>query len=588
VIIQSLIDYYDRLAASGDERVAAKGYSWQKIGFAVVLELDGRFHAIEDRRQEVYPSATKKKPNPKPLLISRPMLVPGQAKPSGSGLNPNFLWDQPGYLVGYKPDDQKPERTSEACTAFREKHIALEPAINAPEFSAVCRFLSTWEPSKLSDVARKQIDQGKGGFGIFQIRGQKRYVHEVPAVRSYWAAQGSGGDARPIVPSLVSGELAQAAVLHEPKIKGVRGANPGGAPLVGFNLPAFGSFGFEQGENAPMSDWEAFRYCSALNTLTSSQRANVDGSTFVYWTGQPSAVESFLGFIFAQPPEDNALKEKLRVTLAAIVQGRNVPELGELAVTFYALGLAGNVGRIAVKSWHESTLETLYARLKEHFTALEIEREWPDSQPEFPSNWQLLKSTIRRGKPGEKDEEIKPGQAEGLLRAILDGTHYPISIFTAVLRRMRVEGQVGYLRAAIIKAVLTRNYGIKIMQDEETQETGYRLGRLLAVLERLQYAAIASAPLNSFFGAASTTPRMVFPRLIKGAQPHLAKLRAQGKVGLTIWYEKLIQEIVEPLESYPARLTLTDQGQFGLGYYHQLRAFYAKAPEEALVQAVAA
>src|SRR5271165_7484029 len=82
MIIQSLISYYDRLAEAGDSCVAPEGYSWQKIGFAVVLELDGRLHAIEDRRQEV----AQRKPKAKPLLKAAPILVPGQAKPSQAAL----------------------------------------------------------------------------------------------------------------------------------------------------------------------------------------------------------------------------------------------------------------------------------------------------------------------------------------------------------------------------------------------------------------------------------------------------------------------------------------------------------------------
>jgi CRISPR-associated protein Csd1 len=501
--------------------------------------MEGSLHAIEDRRQEV----PQKKPKAKPLLKATPMLVPGQAKPSGSGINPNFLWDQPGYMLGYKPDDVKPERTTEAFAAFRAKHLALEQEINALEYSAVCRFLERWDHEQLSDEAKKIVSHG--GFGVFQIRAQQRYVHQLPEVQKYWATQGQGADDRPLVPSLVSGELVTASRLHEPKIKGVRGTNRGG---------------------------EAFKYCTGLNILTTgSQRAYFDGTTLVYWTGAPAAAESFLGFVFDRLPEDTALREKVRSALAAIAQGRMPQEFGELETPFYVLGLTGDAGRISVRYWHQSRLEDFYARLKEHFNALAIEREWPDKQPEFPSLWQLCKATVREG------DEIQRGLPEAFLRAILDGSNYPIELYTAVLRRIRIEGRVSYLKAAIIKAVLTRSYE---MNDEKEQGPSYRLGRLFAVLERLQYAAIGSAPLNGFFGAASVTPGLVFPRLIRGAQPHYAKLKAQGKVGLAIYYEKIVQEILEPVAAYPQRLNLIEQGLFGLGYYHQRQALYTKAPAE--------
>jgi CRISPR-associated protein Csd1 len=585
MIVSSLINYYDRLAEAGDPRIAPLGYSWQKIGFAVVIvcfnprkssrELRPSFcTVIEDRRQEIYPSPTKKNPNPKPFLKARPMLVPGQAKPSGSGINPNFMWDQPGYMIGYRPEDQKPERTAEAFAAFREKHLALEKEINAPEFSAVCRWLECWESGQLSDEAKKIIDHG--GFGVFQIRGQQRYVHEVPAVQAYWQAQGQGEDERPLVPSIVSGEMVKSVRLHEPKIKGVRGTNMGGAPLVGFNCSSFESYSFEQGDNAPMSGVEAFRYCTALNILTSSQRVYIDDTTVAYWTGAPAEAESFLGFVFDRLPEDGSLKEKVRAALTTIKQGRKPQEFGDLATAFYVLGLAGDAGRISVRYWHQSTLEDFYSRLQEHFNALAIEREH-ENQPEFPSLWALCKAAVRQDEKG-KYGDIPRGLPEALLRAIIEGTNYPMELYTAVLRRMRIEGRVGYLKAAIIKAVLIRNYDA--MNDEQEQGPSYRLGRLLAVLERLQDAAVGSAPINGFFGSASVTPGLVFPRLIRGAQPHYAKLKAQGKVRLAIWYQKLVQEILEPITAYPPRLNLIEQGLYGLGYYHQRRALFTRAPAE--------
>jgi CRISPR-associated protein Csd1 len=573
MIVSSLINYYDRLAEAGDLRVAPLGYSWQKIGFAVVLELDGRLHAIEDKRQEDYPLATKKKPNPKPVLRTRPMRVPGQAKSSGSGINPNLLWDQPGYMVGYRPDDRNPERTAEAFAAFRIRHLALEKEINAPEFSAVCRFLEHWSSEQLIDEARKIIDHG--GFGVFQVRGQQRYVYELPEVQAYWARQGQGDDERPLVPSLVSGEPVKAARLHEPQIKGVRGAKMGGAPLVGFNCSAFESYGLKQGENAAMSDAEAFKYCTGLNILISSQRAYLDQTTLVYWTGAPAEAESFLGFVLDRQPEDNALREKVLAALSAIVQGRNPQEFGEPENPLYVLGLSGDAGRISVRYWHRSTLEDFYARLKDHFSALAIEREH-ENQPQYPTMWQLLKATVRRADNGKYDE-IRRGLPEAFLQAILNGSIYPMELYTAVLRRMRIEGRVSYFKAATIKAVLVRNYA---MNDEQEQGPSYRLGRLLAVLEKLQYGAVGSAPINGFFGSASVTPGLVFPRLIRGAQPHCAKLKAQGKAGLAIWYQQRVQEILEPVTAYPQRLNLIEQGLFGLGYYHQQRAIYTKAPAE--------
>jgi CRISPR-associated protein (Cas_Csd1) len=98
--------------------IARYGYSEQKVAFAVVLNIDGTLAQFEDIR------TVKGK-----TVLNRPIVVPGQAKSSGSGLNPCFLWDNTAYLLGFKEDDPKPERTKEVFNAFREKHKALGQSI---------------------------------------------------------------------------------------------------------------------------------------------------------------------------------------------------------------------------------------------------------------------------------------------------------------------------------------------------------------------------------------------------------------------------------------------------------------------------
>ena len=113
-----------------------------------------------------------------------------------------------------------------------------------------------------------------------------------------------------------------------------------------------------------------------------------------------------------------------------------------------------------------------------------------------------------------------------------------------------------------------------------TAETNiaYRLGRLFAVLEKAQRDAIPSASAtikDRFYGAASATPRAVFPQLLRSAQHHIQKADYGFKS------DKLIEEILQGVESFPAHLSLDDQGLFALGYYHQRQAFFAKRAETA-------
>ena len=181
MILQALRAYYDRLAADPDVEISPIGFSRQKISFCVVLSDDGTLHEIIAEND-----GDAKKPRPK-LLI-----VPGGAKPSGSGINPCFLWDNTGYMLGFKPDDDKPERSRETFEAFRDRHLDLQSQIDDPEFAAVCQFLSNWDPAHATD--HETLAEVTTGFGVFRIRGQKHYVHERDAVRNWWEAQQATAD----------------------------------------------------------------------------------------------------------------------------------------------------------------------------------------------------------------------------------------------------------------------------------------------------------------------------------------------------------------------------------------------------------
>jgi CRISPR-associated protein Csd1 len=56
------------------------------------------------------------------------------------------------------------------------------------------------------------------------------------------------------------------------------------------------------------------------------------------------------------------------------------------------------------------------------------------------------------------------------------------------------------------------------------------------------------------------------------AQHHLAKLTA----GLAAHYQSLLGEVMSGLEQFPATLSLSEQGLFAIGYYHQRQEFYKK------------
>ena len=603
MILQSLHTLYDRLALDPDYGVAEPGFSQQKLSFVVVLALDGILRDIRDEREEtVVPSKTGKT---KTVKQSKLRVVPGQAKPPGSGINPCFLWDNTTYMLGYhtqkdkekdkdkdKEKQDNPARTQSCFDAFRARHLEIETEIDDPGFSAVCRFLESWHPERAG--AFPILKEFSTGFGVFRLQGETTYVHDRPAIQAWFRRKKQGSAGREVGSGkgmcLISGLSEQPlARLHEPKIKGVLGTQGAGAPLVSFNCEAFSSYAKKQSFNAPVSQPSTFRYCTALNALLDGplrerHRFFLAGDTVVFWTAEKTVTEGGIARFFSGSMEtpkpkaqDGVTLEKVGGLLTALRQGSGHLEiLGDNPATpFYVLGLSPNAGRISVRYWHVSTLGDFIDRLRNHFKVLKIIPQYgPDSKrpdPEFIPFWQLLKETARESK------DIPPFLGGALMRAILGGGPYPNALAIAIIRRIRADRIINYPRAALLKAWLTRSPQWKgelpVSLDTDRAEPAYRMGRLFAALEKTQEEAlpgINATVRDRFFGAASATPGVVMPRLLRTYQHHLAKLNPGAKVNR----ERLVQQILEGVHEIPKSLTLEEQGLFAIGYYHQRQSYF--------------
>jgi CRISPR-associated protein Csd1 len=583
--LRALDQLYDRLADDERYDLARPGYSAQKVSFCVVLHPDGTLAALQDERD-----TTGKKP------LARLLTLPGQAKPSGQGLNPCFLWDNSAYLLGYKANDDKPARTAKAFAALRAYHLALADTLADPGFTAVCAFLREWSPARAVEFKAQLDDFAATSFGVFRLAGERGYVHDRPAIRTYWEKTQSLSDPAAVRGQcLITGETDQPlAQLIEPAIKNVAGAQSSGAKIVSFNCDSFTSYGKEQALNAPISARAAFRHATALNALLAGPRSRlhriqIGDATTVFWTERPTNTEGFLAdFLGGQTPdtETEAQDETLRVRLLTFFEvlrkggGRGLAELGDPAETpFYVLGLSPNAARLSVRFWQAGTLGGLIDNLRAHFSALRLVRRFSEKEPEFPPAWLLLRQTARESK------DISPLLAGPFLRAIISGTPYPSTLAGAVLNRIRADRDVGYLRCAILKAFLNRNHKLDLSMslDPDRSEPAYRLGRLFAALEKTQEDALPG--LNAtirdrFYSAASATPRAIFPRLLRTYQHHLSKAVGERGMGLKINRERLVQDICAGLVEMPAHLGFEGQSLFALGYYHQRQAFFTKSNAE--------
>lgn len=568
MIVHALNNYYERLRDDSDINIPERGFSRQKVHFSLVLDKDGQIVQVRSLQEF-------RKKKPVPLELVAPVVK------RTAGIAPNFLWDNTGYVLGADTKG-KPERSLKAFEAFRDFHHTLGDELDDDGMRAVLRFLDTWEPERAPDLPH--WEEMAGLNVVFELREGIGFIHDRPALKARWSEHVGENDSGTIATCLVSNERTDIAQLH-PNIKGVKGAQTAGASLVSFNLNAFTSFGKKQSFNAPISEQIAFSYTAALNYLLqfdSRQKVLIGDAATVFWTERESPIEAFMGAILDPGDDEGELKE-VRDFLDAVRKGRFPPEI-DPDIRFYILGLSPNAARLSVRFWHVSTVREISDRIVRHFDDLAMIRSF-ENEPEYPGIWQLLKETAVL----RKTANISPVLAGAFMRSIMTGAAYPQSLLTAVIGRIRADRTVNYYRAAMIKACLVRNYRkynkgmeVKMALDNESTNTPYRLGRLFAVLEKVQENAhdgsLNRTIRDSFYASASANPRSVFPRLLSLSNHHISKLR-RDKPGVAVNMEKLIGEIMGAFDvenNFPSALRLEDQGLFSIGYYHQRKEFFTK------------
>lgn len=570
MILKALVDYYYRLEADPNEHIAPFGFSQEKISFCVVLHPDGKLwgEQLEDLRQEV----GKRR-------VPRHVLVPNRGERSVQ-VKPNFLWDNTGYVFG-RDGKGMPDRTHQTFEAFRQLHLMLAEQCDDHGLHAVCRFLQRWEPQ--GGETLRNWEEVCDANVVFRLQGRRHYVHDSPELQQAWVRFVKSEIDSQRGFSLITGEEDDIVRLH-PFIQGVVGAQSTGAALTAFNLDAFASYGKDQSYNAPIGVEDAFRYATALNRLLADRdrRVQIGDATVVFWSERPTPFEDVFGAVVNGPSgEDAQLNDRVRAFLERLKQGRLGEALEDADVPFYILGLAPNASRLSVRFWLTGTVGDFARRLDQHAKDLEMAGVRPDDPP--PVIRRLLLETARPKKGKPDPETVAPLLAGAVTRAVLTGGPYPDALYSAVIRRIRADARVNHRRAAILKAYLVRRASlagqtleVPMSLNINHPDTAYHLGRLFAALEKTQEDALGGnlnrTVKDSYFSSASATPGAVFPRLMRLSQHHIEKLEG----GLRVHREKLIQEIMSHLETFPPQLSLHKQGLFHIAYYHQRQAFFEK------------
>lgn len=580
MILQALVQHYEALVTKG--KIASPGWSKQKVSYALHINDSGEITQV----MSLYHDVIKGK---KTVLQPQEIRVPSPVSRT-VGVAANFLCDHSGYILGIDTKGN-PKRTAECYKACCELHEAILDGVNTPAAKAILSFFKNWQPEKASEnpaLIEVWDDLISGVNLIFDY--DTSYVHTDPAIVQAWQEHYQANNGSTQMPCLVTGKIEQVEATH-PLIKGVVGAQSSGAALVSFNAPAFCSYGKEQNLNAPTSKYAAFAYTSALNYLIADKEysARIGDTTVIFWAdGAEPAYQGLFGGFFCGTPQHYS-DEDIFKKAEKLLNGETV-EYDDAFLnpnhTFYILGISPNAARLSIRFFMRDTFGTFLKSVKNHYDRMEIARSAYDHFETIPI-WRMLQETVNMN---SRDKSPSPNMAGAVLQSVLTDTRYPATLLNSVTLRIRADREINRERAAIIKAYYLRNEHKEVPKEvltvslnRETNYTPYCLGRLFAVLEKIQSDAnpgLNSTIKDKYFNSASATPAVVFPTLVNLSQNHLKKLR-RDNMRFSINLEKLMQEIMDKIStSYPARMTLAEQGSFQLGYYHQHTALYTKKQEE--------
>jgi CRISPR-associated protein Csd1 len=579
-------------------------YEPKEVHYLIELGPGGTFLGVKEPLDEPALDA-RGRPKGKPRSAKRP--IPRRSNRTAQDF-PEFLVDKAEYVLGFdarESDKRDANKLERRRVRFRDR---IAEALKDPRLSrhaglnAVLAFLENDSKSRVpsltiwltqkTETDRKQLESGLFAFA-YAPDGGTGCVHEDPNVRAFW--EESSGDVGRRGQCLVTGRSDVALTRLHAAPKGIPPVadTKGGVPLTSVNKEAFKSYGLDDIGCAPISVDATYRIDAALTRLLDPSYPGPDGNplpqrsirisrdtALVYWSPEDAGIDFIASLESGRPEEVEAM-------LRAPYKGR-LPAL-EDAAPFYALLLSGGQGRGVVRSFLESTVRDVARNVHRYFGDTGIRRPFGDPDGTYP----LLE--LRRSLVFEGDvDRLPPDFAVQLYLAILYGRDYPRVILDAPVRRNRIDllPERGLIRrdralaarCSLIKAYLVRNLRqeVPMALDTGRPEPAYRLGRLLAVLDRIQAEALGDVNatiVDRYYGSASSTPAAVLPMLVRRCQHHLGKLRRE-KPGWAVIQEKRLHEVMAGLSTFPTTLTLEEQGLFALGFYHQRQDFFTKKEVE--------
>lgn len=542
MLLEKLVALRDR--ADVDAEIPPAYHKTQKIAWVLALSSDGEFEgwvahgAIED--------------------------TPYQRR-SGKAPPPYLLVDQYPYFLGQGvhdgyPDEKARIRWEMFVTLTGSLLDATQDPGERATLEAVMRFLKDDAARELA--ARQAPPKMKRGDLIaLEVGGV--FPHRSRSVRQFWLEQQDAqatDDKSPELECLVCGNERPIPATQPIELK----LGPERPQLISANENAFESYGLKRATIASVCQECARKYGEALLFLLNGERSHYRAGDvhYVFWTREDEAFD--LSAYLNPEPED------VHKLFQGVWSGN--PSEAVDPNDFYALGLTTNTSRLVVRDWLETSLSAIVDNLKGWFERQKLRDAYRDEFIAPQGIFALAASTVQNAQRGLTSRHM-----QALVRAALTNGPLPRDLLVRALRRVSADPDHRFTRprAVLIRMalndILPKEHHVPPELDPKNTRPAYLYGRLFATLETIQYQALGSVNatiVDRFYGTASTAPRSVFARLLRGAQPHLAKVRKQNR-GAYVRLQERLTELLSHLDGFERTLTLEEQALFAIGYYHE-------------------
>lgn len=530
-----------------------------------------------------------------------------------SGILPRLLVDNAQYVLGY------PHNKKRASICNQEFIRKLKDYSDLPELKPIMKFyenengINSAYAAFEAKLASKQIDN-KGNIA-FLIVGSDNFVHENPKIyeliKSNYLEKENKRRNKDDTNCSVCGKNTHRSknVAVHGVIKRVPDGQSSGCSMVSYNADAFESYGFSGNDNSAICTHCIKNYIIGLNWLLAngaesssekngkvvsqfnySNRKNLGSDTaLVYWTRDPADLDEMHWF-------DNPEPKQVANLIESVAKSKHTIPTSIVPNHFYSLTLSGAAARIAVRDWIEISLDEYRKNIAKWFADIRIsfyDFNNLELRYLYPSMAQLSWACTRKD---SKNDPVVSRAARALWSCALQNQPPPLWLLTIVLKRIvhyetTPEGKsvntFTTTRASLIRFILNRNkigdYEMKEELDFGNNSPAYLSGRLFAQIEGIQRAALGkdinAGVRERFFSAASTSPSPAFGRLMRLMQNHMTKIR-QEKPGLAIALDTEVTDLCRKIDKFPSTLSLEEQGQFALGYYHQKHYSFSRSKQD--------